>query len=769
MQKIVLIFCCVILAMSAPCFSQSQADQKLSSQLNAGILFEIAHELYTWPGANQSQRDQAMVMLNSVHELDNRAEYVFPEIITLATKTPEKDYTQAVILSLQKYLRADSDLIAAFEGTKYVVNQQNTREEREAAMGLIANSIASRNPVFFSEIATELGLLYIEQAKTTEALELFNSAYSRNPYNRLAFTKFIELSPDSVSDVTAASHFRFMLQNNPLDTNAATNLANYLYGMELYNAAYAGWEYCADLYSYMNPQAPLPASIYIPWALSALRSEGNLSQCLQIAARVRLQEDFNIILEVIAADAAQKMGDKVLYQKTLDEAEANALDLQKQDKFDKAMLAWFYCFGKNDSENALAWANKAYSDEPNSQDVLAIFGYALAVNREYDLAPGYLKDLPDSQIKLLAQAKINLAKEQKPQAIEDLKKCIALDRAGIEAQQALKLIEEQGSAYISPANPAEAISQLQNYFGKNIIEKFIAPEKMLKLSIKTDGNKFSFDSDLKATLIVTNLSQQPIPINPESIFKGNILVSVKTKGDLNVTVPELLKIRIRPSVPIKAQGTLAIPLKLNTNVIREILLSYPQAGFELTIDAYIDPVTNEDGTIRNAIAALEPARTTITREPVILSDKYLQGRLKAINEGQQGQILRSVKLFSGLLAEQAAMARFEEPLYRVLYVDEPLLKSGLKKALRNDDWSIKFQVMIAIQFVPIDNELAGVLGEMIQDEKWPVRMMAIQLLANSQGAKFQKVLDWVAINDSHSLVRNMAIALGAKVESNQKK
>lgn len=769
MQKIVLIFCCVILAMAVPCFSQAQADQKLSSQLNAEILFDLAHELYNWPGATQSQRDQAMVMLNAVNELDNRAEYVFPEVITLATKSSEKDYTQAVVLSLQKYLRADSDLVAAFEGTKYVVNQQNTREEREAAMGLIANSIASRNPVFSSEIATELGLLYIEQGKTKEALGLFGSAYGRYPYNRLAFTKFAELSPEPVSDVSIASYFRFMLQNNPLDAKAAEAFANCLYRLGLYNTAYAGWEYCADLYSYLNPQAPLPASIYIPWALSALRSDGNLSQCLQIAARVRQQEDFNIILEVIAAEAAQKMGDSALYQKTLDQAEADALKLQEQDKFDKAMLAWFYCFGKVDPENALVWANKAYSDDPQSQDVLAIFGYALTINGEYELVPGYLKDLPDSQIKLLAQAKMNLAKEQKPQAIEDLKKCIALDPAGVEAQQALKLIDEQGSAYISTVNTADIMSQMQKYFGKNIIEKFIAPEKMLKLNIKTDGNKFSFDSDLKASLIVTNLSQQPIPINPESIFKGNILVSVKTKGDLNVSIPELLKIRIRPSEPIKAQGTLTIPLKLTTGVLREIFLSYPQAGLELTIEAYIDPVTNEDGTVRNAIAALEPAQSTITREPIVLSDRYLQGRLKAITDGQQGQILRSVKLFSGLLAEQAAMARFDEPLYQVLYTDELLLKSGLQKALRDENWSVKFQTMAAIQFVPIDHELASVLGEMIQDEKWPVRMLAIQLLANSQGAKFQKVLDWTAINDSHGLVRNMAVALGAKVESSPQK
>jgi hypothetical protein len=56
-----------------------------------------------------------------------------------------------------------------------------------------------------------------------------------------------------------------------------------------------------------------------------------------------------------------------------------------------------------------------------------------------------------------------------------------------------------------------------------------------------------------------------------------------------------------------------------------------------------------------------------------------------------------------------------------------------------------------------------VVAENLNNTDWPVRMMAIYLLAKSSDGRFDRVLDWAAKNDSNELVRSMAIALGGSL------
>lgn len=749
-----------MLVLSACGTGQAENGSPIGSTYNAKELFEIAHELHTWPGADSGERTQAMVMLNAVYEMDNNADYIFPEVIDLAIKSRETDYSDAVLLSLRKYLRSDSDLVAAMKAAKYLIGQQNTREQREAVIGLLTNQVGARNNVFASEMATELGFLYIEKADIETAMQLFNSAYQKNPYNDLAFEKIIELSGSGLNPVAITAHHRFMLTNNPLNIDAAMSLAGSLYELGLYNESFMAWQYTVDLLEYAG-DVQVPADVYLQWAMSALRSDGNLSDALQIAAKYRQIYGQNIVMEVLAARAAKKLSDQKLAKSILEDAEKRALE---DESIDPAMMAWFYGFGKSDPQAALAWANRANSAEPNDPDVQAIFGYAMVLNGEHELARMQVADVPDSQIKLLATAKVALNNDDKPAALEDLKKLIAMNPGSIEAQVAIQLLDQLNSAYIPQNDPREIRRELQNVFGNSMIGKFIKPEDRIKYGIKTEGNEFSFDHDIQAELIITNNSENDMIVNETGLFKGQVVFSANLTGDIKAKIPELLRIKKWPSEPIKPGNSMIIPVKIVTGPLREILYSYPQAGFEIELTAYLDPIEKENRQMQNYISNLKPAMAKIKRNPVHLSNRYLQSRLEAINNGQQGQVIRSVRLFAGLLAEQSAFKRMKKPLYRLLYAEPPLLKSAIAKALRSDNWTIQFQTLLTLQFVPIKHEIASVLGELIQDDQWPVRMMALNLLANSQQGGFEKVLDWAAINDPHRLVKQMAVALGGKAD-----
>ena len=57
--------------------------------------------------------------------------------------------------------------------------------------------------------------------------------------------------------------------------------------------------------------------------------------------------------------------------------------------------------------------------------------------------------------------------------------------------------------------------------------------------------------------------------------------------------------------------------------------------------------------------------------------------------------------------------------------------------------------------------LPGVVARHLNHPEWPVRLMAVYLLATEAGGDFGKVLDWTARQDENALVRSLAVVLGS--------
>ena len=116
-----------------------------------------------------------------------------------------------------------------------------------------------------------------------------------------------------------------------------------------------------------------------------------------------------------------------------------------------------------------------------------------------------------------------------------------------------------------------------------------------------------------------------------------------------------------------------------------------------------------------------------------------------------------------------------QPPYKFMYADwmRSLLRSALlheSGLLRNpadNEWVVKVHTMADLLSLPLDHELISAAAENLNNPKWPVRMMAVYLLAKSPDSRFSKVLDWTAKNDPSKPVREMAIVLGRSVSAQQ--
>ncbi len=760
-----MLFCC-----SLSVWAQSPADPGGLFSASAGERFyEIAYELASSPDIGGAEAEQAIIFLTATMNLDSRANYVYPVMLKLACQYSERDYSQLVHHCLENYVDGKADLEPVQVAIRYLLEQLDSREEREALLGEMLNDLGGKSAVLDSELATRLGLLMSEKTDDPNAVNAFWFAYNKNKYNKPAFAKLAELVGDQLTPAMYLEHIRLRLGENPLDIEAAMSFAQYAesaQGGQLYETAADAYEYCADLFRFLYPSQALPASIYLPWAISSYNTQRNQHRCLKIAEQLRQSGRFDILLEAIAGRAAAKTGNQQQAAGILKAAEDKALELVDYEPrtTNYEQLAWFYCFASPDAVKALQWANKAFSIEPNSPTAAAILAYSLVMNQQTEWARTIIDSYEHNQIADLALAQIQLAQGQKDSAIETLRSAIARDPGALEAERAKEILAQQGAEYIPPIDPDIILSALKDSFGEAVVPTFVSPEKIISVQLNVRGSEFSYGSKFGGTIAITNNSSEPLIISDDGLFAGNVRIDAGISGDLTKKIPNLISVKIRPALPVEPGRSIFIPLRLLTGELKQTLFTYPQASLDIEFTAYLDPVITDEGRIANRLGDIKPASVLVKRPGVELTGKYLRNRFSSLSKGRQGQKIKTAQLFIGLLAEQHAMAN-REPLYRFMHADwmPDMLKSALVHNLDDNDWVVKVNTMAGMLSLPLDYELISAVAKNLNDTHWPARMMAVYLLAKNQNSNFGKVLDWTARYDSSKLVRDMAIALGAGV------
>jgi hypothetical protein len=220
---------------------------------------------------------------------------------------------------------------------------------------------------------------------------------------------------------------------------------------------------------------------------------------------------------------------------------------------------------------------------------------------------------------------------------------------------------------------------------------------------------------------------------------------------------------IRPGKVIAPDQHAAVPLRLITGRLRQLLWSHPQASVQIEFTAYLDPVADVSGRVYGDIPGVEPVRLTVTRRGVDLTQSLLLQRLDALSQGMEGQKTRAVELFAGLLTEQKLLAS-GGPLYRYRLVDRTVLVDALRRGLNDASWKVRLHVIASLWSVgePLDYDLILAVSRNLQHEQWPMRLGSLVLLERSQGSGFAKVLDWTAQYDAHAVVRAMAVTMGGE-------
>ena len=760
----------------------TRTPESSSAPAAAARFWEIGYELAHAPNITGPEADQAIILLTAAKSLNSQIVGVEPLLLRLAARHSEKDYSEPVIFWLQKYVNESADRTIVADAIRYLENRSISLEQRKALLERVTDKIRNKNLAIDSELATSLGLLMLERKDLDPAKHYLVQAYKNNPFNRVAFAKLAELVPNEIGPATHLEHLRLVLRENPLDLDGALAFAGYAERLQLYDVAAQSYQYCAELFRYLYPSELLPPHIYLPWAISCYNTPQGLPICGQIAENIRNLKRFDILLEAIAGKAALKMGRAEEARRIFQQAEQKAQELllvgqgqlqasgpggaEPVRSATAKQLAWFYCFADPVPAKALDWANRAFSAEPNSPAAAALLAYAFTISNQLEWAKPLLTTAEQNQIVDLVQARAQLAAGNKPDAILAVKAAIARDASSLVAEKAKELLRELGSEYVPPVDTRALVDFLAERLGKGFIPQFTPPDKMIDLRFGVRGTDFSYGNEIEGAVVITNKASEPLVITENSLFQGNIRVTARITGDIAKEIPNLISETIRTDLIVPPGKSLVHPVRLSTGELRELLLALPQASLDIQFTLYLDPVTTDNGAVSSRLVDVKPVTASIKRPRAAITGDLVRSRVNAIASSPEAQKLQMTRLVAGLLKEQRIMSE-KGALYEFHYMEwlwglwhAALVKpSGLLLGGTEDQWAVKVSTMADMFSVPLDQELANVLAKNLTQGRWPVRLMAVYLLAKSPTGSFGSVLDWVAQNDTDELVRSMAASL----------
>lgn len=747
-------------------------NQDLYSQSTAELFLQQARQIHQQDPLDPQAVKQVMTFIEAALALDRTSASAAEQILTVTADNciGAADYSQHLTWALEQQVEVQADLQILTDAVRCLLEQQNSRLDREVLLEKLLRQYGQRNKAFASDLAAQLGLLAVEKADLQSALDWLSYAYELNPYNQLAFVKLQELSSMqelSLKPEVYLTQLRLAIDLDPYNLNYILVYADTLNRMRSYEIASQVYEYAAKVFEYTYPDEPLDQSIFLSWVLSCYHAPRQESKCIRIIEQYRDPERFDLMLEAIAGRAAMKLGQVDRAREVLDAAGKKAERLLSEAGSTKPVhpeqLAWYYSFVLERPEEALAWANRAFKEAPQRDGVQDIFAYTLAQSGQMELAKEYAAPLQqNSQVASLVMAMAAIAEQDESTALELLKSSFAMMPESFAAEKALQLLKNLGSDYVNPPSVTTAEAALKADYGNRAAPTFVGPAKRFSAKLLFKGSEFYYGNEFEPKLTIENNTSSPLIIGSNSFLKGVLRVDAVVSGDLNVELSNLVSKQFRPSRPILSGEYISVPLRLYTGKLRALLETYPQANVDVAFTVYLDPVEKEDGSLANALLGTEPVRGQLHRTGIVLTRDFLIQRLDALAKGQQGQQLRAVRLFAGLLAEQKAFAR-EGALFKYVKVDQSLLIDSVRRGLRDGDWTVRVQALESLLSlnIPLDSGMIQDVSASLNHEHWPVRLMAMMLLVRTDGGSFNPVLNWIAQNDPSAINQRMATALGA--------
>ena len=472
-------------------------------------------------------------------------------------------------------------------------------------------------------------------------------------------------------------------------------------------------------------------------------------------------------------------------------------------------LAWFFCFFDYDPVRALHYARTLPSGTSSiNQNWLigrdssaisrshSILAYAHIMNNQWQKAEELLlRADPNDPVAVLAEAKILIQKDQKAAAFERLQK-VDLNSSGILAEPIEQILQEiqpdTGSADSTPGTtppateraPSEADTAttsaseqtptaetappqkppdiieaaLTSQFNNNDLLIVKSPEKVIHCAMWTSSDIFQYGSPINAKIYLSNVSdtnkqETIVTLAPNNFLDPHLLITTELypapAEQGGKAHPLILAHRYLIQKRLLVPGASnVITENLCIGPLRKILDDNPRQTYRITFRLYLDPVPDGKGGFQSKIPALQPPSLTVTRKAFIPTPQRMKEYTRAINSGTGDERIKAVRLFTVLLREMKVAPQ----RYRGRSLNTKVIREMIRKNLSHTDFRVRAWTAHALASLsPLVPKEAAHLGNLINDDNWFVRFMAIQTL--SPAIDLTEYFRWSDTLEKHAILK----------------
>ncbi|NLX14549.1 MAG: hypothetical protein GXY44_12980 [Phycisphaerales bacterium] len=622
-----------------------------------------------------------------------------------------------------------------------------------------------------SHLHRRLAEVYFNRGDVAQAVREAESAVEAYPCNLAAVMLLDQLHSNQAGPVAQVQHLLRLLACNPADIGSTRRLAELLYWEGVPAEADRWYKHAISLYEHMPPYSAPPELLLA--RVSALIDSGGLDQAEYLLRQVNESHPDRIDGRLLNARLAEKRGDPATARRHIKAASesvkfmlANVGPTAHLDPGVLAEMAWF--FAHYDAQPAVAerLARAVLAEQPDSPVAKRALGSALRQAGRDDDAIDLLKPLAGSD----AWAAVELAR------VLDSQSRTGEARAYLQAASTQPTTGEQRAALaeiMGGPTSASASAPMDSTTTENIraaLESFDAvaidyplyTSRYLQVSVRpaeTDflpGRPWWCDFELK------NNGPFAITLGPGQMTDADLLCIVETVGDRRRTSGASLRISLNRKIRLAPGETIVHRQTIDIGTIRAGMIGTPRMDHQVSVAAVLSPIATgyENGWAvwKAGLGGLELAPIRFRRRALGASRQALDTVLGVVRSGSVADRIRAAEILAMLLAEQQHLAAGRLN-YKAARLDMPALQSAILGALRDREWSVRARVTESLRWFVLDEAGTRQAMELLNDEHWLVRGLAMRMLTDHFADKFLPVLERYAESDSDPWCREFAAAL----------
>ncbi|MCP4593407.1 MAG: tetratricopeptide repeat protein [bacterium] len=594
-----------------------------------------------------------------------------------------------------------------------------------------------------------------QQARTHAA-----QAIASFPGNVAAHSLLVELADEQERPAREIAMLGAALAASPQQADLVWQMASLLDDLSLHVEAIRWYERCLSTSELAAVAGGGDADLLVALAVSYF-DDGQYERARQLADRA-LQADAGLLdARMLLVDLARATGDPDSASHHLEALRARFAEYDSATDDPKGAVglcqaAWFHLHYDPQPERALALSSRARELVPDLVEAQVVTGLAMLAGGDVQGAAEILQPWsPSRQWAAAGLGEALLALGRTEEAIAVLRAGESLRYSGRAYERIVGTLATRQQAP-APRPAHEDVLAVLGAFDERVLAFPKQPGASLRFEVTAPQREWAYAERWRVELKLTNTAGFPVSFGERQMVGGTVLVSARWGEGADHQLVNYLALSLALNPVLEPGESVVLTESLDVGFASSLAAGAPQRELPLTFIFLLDPVMDARGNWSSGLSGGAPVAVSVTRRPADVSRAGLDALAAALETGSEQERIRAVRAMAGLVAERET-TRNAPPLdYTPRRFDELRLRKRFLAALDDSVPVVRSAALDSMRILELSPRLLELVAPRLSDRSWLVRLVAVDLLTEKQGAAFRPVLERMSQADPDELVRRLA-------------